>query len=228
MDKNVHKLNMLNPDIGIHSIEDHGFQSYGRILRSVRTEALLSLIEELTPGNEVIYESEIPHAERATGNLSFFAKEVFDGNADLQVGAVYGRNTRINALEYHKCAEVIIAALPMVIMTGLVCEIEWPKGTFDLSRIRAFYVPGGTALELPPWCLHYVPIHVYEEDGFKCLVILPRGTNLPLDYEPEREGEGKLMLARNKWLLAHPDDQTFSGSAAHFGLVGRNIELKTL
>jgi hypothetical protein len=36
------------------------------------------------------------------------------------------------------------------------------------------------------------------------------------------------MFGRNKWVIAHPDDLSFQGTRAHYGLVGRNIELTTL
>lgn len=228
VDKNLRRLNALNPDIGIRNIADNEFQSYGRVLRSHNTDALFPLLSGLVPGDDIVYVSDLGKIKGSSKTLAALVRHVFNGSTELQVGAVYGRNTKLNALEYHKCAEVIVAELPLIFMTGLVCEIEWPKGTYDLSKVRAFYVPGGTAFEVHPWCLHYVPIHVYGEDGFKCLVILPKGTNMSIDYEPVREGEGKLLLSRNKWLLAHPDDSSFAGTAVHFGLMGRNIELKTL
>jgi hypothetical protein len=113
------------------------------------------------------------------------------------------------------------------VFMGLVQEIAWPDGTYDISRVHAFLVPRGTVYEIFPWCLHGIPLHVRVVDGFASAHMLPRGTSDPIDFVPERGGEAKLMHRRNTWLLAHPDDPVIGGGV-HCGLLGRTIELKTL
>jgi hypothetical protein len=113
-------------------------------------------------------------------------------------------------------------------MMGLVCDIAWPAGTFDVSRISAFFVPRGTVYEVFPWCLHHTPIHVHEAEGFRYVLILPRGAHVPIDFTPEQEGEGKLMQGRNTWRIAYAGDSGPRGTSAHRGLKGRAIELRTL
>jgi len=147
-----------------------------------------------------------------------------DGNQET----VQGKNTRLNALEYHKSAELAVACTDMIVLLGLVCDISWPAGTFDVSRTRAFFIPRGTVYEISPWCLHHYPVHVYESEGFRCLVILPRGAHVPIDFIPQPEGEGKLMQGRNTWFIAHPEDPGSRGTSAHLGLKGRTIEMRTL
>ena len=73
-----------------------------------------------------------------------------------------------------------------------------------------------------------MPLHVRRADGFACALMLPRGTSEPIDFEPERGGEAKLMSGRNTWMLAHPDDPVLGGGGGHCGLLGRTIELATL
>ena len=146
---------------------------------------------------------------------------------DLQVGCVHGRNAKLNALEYHKSSEVVVVGSDMVVFVGLAADIQWPAGTYDLSRAQAFFVPRGTVFEMFPWCLHYAPAHAVRETGFRCGVILPRGTNTDLDFQPGRAGEGALLLGRNKWVLAHEEDGS-RAAAAHVGLRGWNVELQTL
>ena len=34
-------------------------------------------------------------------------------------------------------------------------------------------------------------------------MILPKGTNTPIDFTLAADGEDKLMTAKNKWLIAH-------------------------
>ena len=58
--------------------------------------------------------------------------------------------------------------------------------------------------------------------AFKLVVVLPKGTNLPLPAEPDRTGEGKLMTDCNKWLIAHPDSG-LDPEKVHMGLIGENL-----
>jgi hypothetical protein len=44
-------------------------------------------------------------------------------------------------------------------------------------------------MKLLPIVCTMPPIHVHEEQGFKCVVILPKGTNTAIDFEPGQEGE---------------------------------------
>jgi hypothetical protein len=121
-----------------------------------------------------------------------------------------------------------VAGTDMVVLMGLVCDIVWPAGTFDVSRTRAFYVPRGTVYEVFPWCLHGTPVHVHEAEGFRCIVIQPRGAHAPIDFTPDLGGEGKLMRGRNTWLISYVNDAGSPGVAGHHGLKGRAIELRTL
>ena len=56
----------------------------------------------------------------------------------------------------------------------------------------------------------------------KCVVILPKGTNTPIDFTLAADGEDKLMTAKNKWLIAH-EEAAIKG--AFNGLRGENISL---
>ena len=59
------------------------------------------------------------------------------------------------------------------------------------------------------------------------MVALPMGTNTDKPNISVKSPEDKLLWARNKWLLAHPE----SGEAkqgAHIGLSGVNIDIKNL
>ena len=84
-------------------------------------------------------------------------------------------------------------------------------------------VPACTAIEVYATTLHYAPCNV-NEDGFKCVVVLPRDTNLPLENSIEKTGEDALLFARNKWLIGHKDTDLVE-QGAFIGLVGENIHL---
>ena len=55
-------------------------------------------------------------------------------------------------------------------------------------------------------------------------VVLPRGTNTEKPALAEPNGEDRLMTARNKWLLAHPESPE-ARQGAWEGLTGANLDL---
>jgi hypothetical protein len=227
MDRAMRKLNELNPDIDMLSIEDTSFLRYGRVHHDRPVDILLASLDGRRGNGPGVLRSVNERLDSPPTELASTLQEIF-GSTELQVESVQGRNTRLDALEYHKCVEVVVAGTDMVVLMGLVCDIAWPAGTFDVSRTRAFYVPRGTVYEVFPWCLHSTPVHVHEAEGFRCIVIQPRGAHAPIDFTPDLGGEGKLMKGRNTWLISYVDDSGSSGHSSHRGLKGRAIELKTL
>lgn len=51
--------------------------------------------------------------------------------------------------------------------------------TYDTEKIKAFLIPAGTGVELYATTLHYAPCSV-SENGFRCIVVLPKDTNTEL------------------------------------------------
>ena len=51
-------------------------------------------------------------------------------------------------------------------------------------------------------------------------MVLPRGTNTELEFAPPRDGEGRLLLGKNKWVLAHEEEPGLKAKSAHVGLRG--------
>ena len=70
--------------------------------------------------------------------------------------------------------------------------------------MEAFLIPAGTTIEVYATTLHYAPCNV-AASGFKCVVVLPKGTNTDITLEEKHTPEDDLLFARNKWLLSHPD-----------------------
>ena len=110
-------------------------------------------------------------------------------------------------------------------VSGLMKAMEstpLPEGVVYVAS-----VPGLEALpigrELYATTLHYAPCQT-ADSGFRCVVVLPRGTNIDLDHKPQvRCGEEKLITARNKWLIGHEEGGLDEG--AWIGLKGENISL---
>ena len=227
MYRTMRKLNELNPDIDMLFIEDTSFLRYGRVHHDRPVDNLLAALDGGTGSGTGVLRSVNEQLDAPPAELASTLREIF-GSTELQVETVRGKNTRLDALEYHKCVEVVVAGTDMVVLMGLVCDIVWPGGTFDVSRTRAFYVPRGTVYEVFPWCLHSTPVHVHEAEGFRCIVIQPKGSHAPIDFTPDQGGEGKLMQGRNTWLIGYAEEAGLSGASAHRGLKGRAIKLKTL
>jgi hypothetical protein len=227
LDSLLGKLNALNPDVGISAVSDASFCSYGRVHAGFACASLVDYMDRtITVTDALVCEPDAIGMDRFPDETRPIQRQVFAGVEHLQLGWVHGRNGSLSSLEYHKGAEVVIAATVMLVFMGLVQDIVWPDGTYDLSRVQAFLVPRGTVYEVFPWCLHSAPQHVRAAEGFACALMLPRGTSDPIDFVPERGGEAKLMHRRNTWMLAHPDDPVLGGGV-HCGLLGRTIELKT-
>ena len=56
------------------------------------------------------------------------------------------------------------------------------------------------------------------------LFFLPKNTNTAKPQLKEIDFEDKLLWARNKWLIAHPDTNE-AKQGAFAGLIGENIDL---
>lgn len=83
-------------------------------------------------------------------------------------------------------------------------------------------VPAGTAVEVYATTLHYAPCTAQGENGFRCVIVLPEGTNTELDFPVDAKGEERLLTAKNKWLIAH-EEANIEG--AFCGLKGENITI---
>ena len=203
----------------IQNITDPSFQTYGRIITEYDFSALLKEMEHTAkPQDEVIY---VPSSEALESREeAVFLRDVIYGGLPVQLGYCNGNNRKLNALEYHRSSEVDIAADDLILLLGRQQDIR-EDHTYDTANVEAFYVPAGTAVEVYATSLHYAPCSAVDS-GFRCVIVLPRDTNLDLVVKPEPTGEAALLAARNKWLIAHPEAGI---EGAFCGLKGKNIDL---
>jgi len=222
-------LQKKNPDFEVLAATAPRFARYGRILEGLAPkEAVAFARGNALPGERVIYEPSVAGLEADEEFVRAVSQQVYGGMV-VQVGWCYGRNLQLNGLEYHKGIEVLVAVTDPVLLLGHFEDLDWGERiTYDTAQVEAFFLPQGTVVELYPWCLHFAPCHVCEEAGFCALIVLPQGTNLPLDFEPQREGESALLFARNKWLIVHPEAEALVQQGAYVGLVGENRRLRAL
>ena len=202
----------------IQNVTDASFGKYGKVVTEFSYEKILKEMEHTPLPKDVVY---VPSEEAME-----FLPEAVDvcrkgfGGLPIQIGYCNGDNHRLNALEYHRNSEIDIAATDLILLLGRQQDIE-ADDTYDTAKVEAFLVPAGTAVELYATTLHYAPCSA-QEGGFRCVIILPKGTNEDLPFETAKEGENRLMTAVNKWLIAH-EDAGIDG--AFCGLKGENLEV---
>ena len=206
----------------IQKVTDSSFARYGKVVEGYDWTELLQVLTEVSPkpAGEVIYEP-------GDGTLEALpvAKELSDrmyGGMPIQIGYCNGQNTKLNCLEYHRDSEVDVAADDVILLVGAQQDIV--NGQYDTAKVEAFLCPKGTGVELYATTLHYAPCEGTIGEGFRVIIVLPKGTNTEKPvYEPKCE-EDTWMTARNKWLLAHPEASE-AAAGAHVGLVGRNLDI---
>jgi hypothetical protein len=218
------QLNEKN-DVEILSVRDTRFESYGRIIDGFDFSELLDYMEEQTeiPENGNIYTASVSEMENT--DIAEKVKDLIYGEMPIEIGYCNGRNTTYNGFEYHKGSEINIAVTDFMLVLGHSWEIK--ENTYKIEDAKVFFVEKGTAIEMYQTTLHLSPCRVCDE-GFKDIVILPRGTNTPLEKKEQclcENSEGCLLLQKNKWVIAHPEREPLIRQGAYPGLLGENKEL---
>ena len=205
----------------IKSLTDKEFKKYGQVLKNYDCSEILEKMKEAPLPENVIYEPSIKELEELS--IAKELKEREFGELPIQIGYCNGNNYMLNAVEYHRTSEINIAVTDLILLIGCQRDVE-DDYSYDTANIEAFLVPAGTAIEVYATTLHYAPCNA-NEDGFKCVVVLPRDTNLPLENKVHKTGEDALLFAKNKWLIGHKDTD-LGEQGAFIGLVGENISIK--
>lgn len=202
----------------IRNVSEISFLPYGKVLKGYDLAPIMKAMESTPlPEDDVIYVPSVKELE-ALEIAEQLRKKAY-GELPIQVGYCNGNNKKLNAVEYHRSSEVDIAVTDLILLLGRQQDIE-EDFTYDTSKIEAFFVPAGTAVELYATTLHYAPC-TGEGSGFRCVVVLPEGTNVELT-DSHQDEEDKLITAKNKWLIAH-EDAGIQG--AFCGLKGENITI---
>lgn len=205
----------------IKKVINSEFKKYGRILKNYNCSKLIEEMKTTPLPIDVIYEPSIKELE----NLKIFEElRVREfGELPIQIGYCNGNNYLLNAVEYHRSSEINVAVTDLILLLGCMQDIE-DDYSYDTSKIEAFLIPAGTIIEVYATTLHYAPCNA-NEHGFKCVVVLPRDTNLSLESKIDKFGEDALLFARNKWLIGHKDTD-LGKHGAFIGLNGQNISIK--
>ena len=209
----------------IYSVFDPEFKPYGQVVSGMddTVAELLPVLKDAPQGPGVEYVPEYAPLQELPAMVE--VSEHCYGGMPMELGWCNGHNTRLNCLEYHRDSEFNLGAEDFILLLAKQDEIE--NGVLDTARVKAFKVPAGVMLEVYATTLHYAPCHCDPKKGFRVLVALPMGTNTDKPDITPKTAEDKLLWARNKWLLAHPD----SGEAqqgAYIGLTGENIDIANM
>ena len=206
----------------ILSVNDDEFKKYGRVVDNVDFTELIQELKRTPIPSGVVYEPAVKELEALPIRLDI--SSVVYGEMPIQIGYCNGHNSKLNALEYHRDSEINIAATDMILMLGLLTDVN-DDYIYDTANVKAFRVPAGTAV---------------DGKGFQVAVVLPKGTNYPLKSKHiridnktastsnENTGssninEDALLAATNKWLIGHAEGGL--DDSAYIGLKGENIEI---
>lgn len=203
----------------IQNVNDESFKKYGKVLTGYHVDGILKEMEHTPLTRAAVY---VPSVEvlEALPDADELKNRGF-GGLPIQIGYCNGENQKLNGLEYHRSSEINIAVNDLVLLLGLEQDVE-ADWTYDTSRVEAFLVPAGTVVEVYATTLHYAPCTAQGENGFRCVIVLPEGTNTELDFPVDAKGEERLLTAKNKWLIAH-EEANIEG--AFCGLKGENITI---
>lgn len=208
----------------IKPVTGRAFKPFGRVIKGYYLRSLIEEMEKTEcPSDRVVYEPSVRSLETLKINRQF-SEEAY-GGMPIQIGYCNGRNHLLNAVEYHRDSELNLACTDMILLVGKRQDIGRDY-TYDTGKMQAFLVKKGTLVEIYSTTLHYAPISAGENENFRCVVVLPRGTNEPL---PACRGkahtkEDQLLTHVNKWLIAHPESG-LDKDGAFVGLKGENIRL---
>lgn len=211
------ELQAKNPDLKIYAVSDAAFRPFGRVL-SMDTAAIMKAAQAIDmPTEGAKYVPSEPTFEGL--DIAGEIQDTYFGQMPTQVGFCWGYSHFMNAVEWHTSTEINIAVTPLVLILGSLQDVE--NRTISSDKLKAFYVPAGTALETYATTLHFCPCQV-QEDGFRFVVALPSGTNTPL----AKPANDPLLFATNKWLLTHVENEVHIAKGVVPGVTGVNYEIK--
>ena len=205
----------------IKSVFDAEFSPYGQVHKGYKLDGLLAAMKAIPlPESGTTYQPTIPELE-ALPIFELFGANAY-GGMPVQLGMCWGRNTKLNCLEYHRDSEFNVGTHDFILLLAKQDEIV--DGMLDTAKVRAFRVPAGVLVEVYATTLHYAPCHTDEAEGFRVAVALPRSTNEAKPAIKVITEEDQLLWARNKWLLAH-EDSAEAGQGAAVRLSGDNNDI---
>ncbi len=191
-------------------VTDPSFQNYGRILEGYDLKELLFTLDNVTPLPEAV-EYVPEQAELMALPVEKELRNNAYGGLPIQIGWCNGHNTKLNCLEYHRDSELNVGTKDFILLLAKREDLE--DGVLDTGKVVAYLCPAGTLIEVYATTLHYAPCSAKKDEGFKVIVVLPKGTNLDKPEIDVKNDEDEILWAANKWLLAHADSAEAAAGA---------------
>lgn len=220
----LEKIRIANPRIEIQDIHSELFRPFGKVIDTFNPAALIDLSKKIVPMPEQGSKYYPAIEELDTHPDADLLRSLIFGQLDAQIGICLGHNSWLNALEYHKSSEIDIAVTDLILLLADQRDME-KDGRISSEKVKGFYLKQGDAVELFATTLHFCPCEV--ENGFSCIVALPRNTNKPLEPE-DKARQDELLFAKNKWLLAHEDNTPLIDRGVKSKIYGENWEINPL
>ena len=210
----------------IYSVTDKEFAKYGRIVNGVEVDQILKTLTEKTPcpENAPDYVAEEPELQ-SLAQAKVLADTLF-GRMRAQFGGRNGHHTKLYCFEYHRSSEFNLGTEDFILLVATESDID-ENFHIDSAKTMAFKVPAGVLVEVYATTLHYAPCQAHKDKGFKVLVALPQMTNVGNAIPKAGCPEDRLLFARNKWLIAHPEAGEVK-DGAFAGIDGENVDIKDL
>ena len=203
----------------IISVFDQAFKPYGHVITGYDNKAITAALDACTPLPEgVQYVPSQPEMDVFKAELS--SNEY--GGMPIELGWCNGHNTKLNCLEYHRDSEINLGVYDFILLLAKLSDLE--DGVLDTQKVKAFYVPANTMVEVYNSTLHYAPCSARKGQGFKVLIVLPLGTNGPKPEITPKNEEDRRLWAANKWLLAHAESSE-AAQGAVVALKGVNVDI---
>lgn len=218
----LERLRAANPERTILTVDDPEFVTYGTVHPHIKVPKMREYAYQREMPDSEIYEPCSEELMGMDGAVCF--TEFAYGETACQIGYYSGYCSKLNALEYHKCSEVLVEFEPAVLIVGHIWDINGQK--LDSAKLKLFYVPADTCVELYATTLHFAPC-MATQAGVRQVVCQTATTNTDLRH-PELltdEGENKLLYQRNKWVLIHPEAAGSFEANAVQGIEGENISV---
>ena len=212
----------------IVDVNSEEFNRYGVVIKTseISVAGRENLVAYLTTDTEAPVSGNVYVADDGAIHQMAVADEIKSVLAydEVQFGYCHGNSSKVNALEWHECQELVLAATECALYLGHPEALVTVEGhlNFDSKNLIAVQLKQGEIIRLEPRIMHFAPTKV-TEDPYRTLIVLEKGTNTPLEHQ----GEGHLFM-ENKWLITHSDRQDLVEKGAWPGLVGLNYDWQDL
>lgn len=170
------------------------FAPYGRVVAGYPFAGLMAALKRLPASENLVF---APHEERLyAAPDAEVCGERFFGGLPYQWGYCSGKNRRAAALRWHGGGQLCLGAEDFILLVARRQDLQ--DNALPASRVRAFRVPAGVAVELYDTTLRSLPCSC-QGQPFRVLIGLYYATGSALALDGALDAQDALLCARNTW-----------------------------